>query len=214
MPYKNIIFDLDGTLIDSARSILSSLQAALDAADICPNLPLDQSLIGPPLPQIMAEVLGKEHQERIPEIIERFKAHYDAMGYLNTVVYPGISEMLAQLQQKNIDLYIATNKRIIPTLNILYHLKWNGYFKKVYSLDYFTPAVADKSTMLARVCDDLNNDIKDLVYVGDRSEDAEAAKKNRMPFLSASWGYGEKVVNIGCDGVLISPEQIINFAET
>jgi phosphoglycolate phosphatase len=193
MPYKSIIFDLDGTLIDSAPSILSSLQAALGAAAICPNRPLDQNLIGPPLAQIMAEVLGDEHQERIPEIIELFKVHYDTTGYLNTIFYPGIPEMLAQLQKKNIDLYIATNKRITPTLKILNHLGWSGFFKEVYSLDYFKPAVADKATMLARVVSDLNYCVNDLVYVGDRSEDAEAAQKNSIPFLFASWGYGEGV---------------------
>lgn len=206
MPFKSIIFDLDGTLIDSAPSILSSLQAALAAAAICPNRPLDQNLIGPPLAQIMAEVVGDEHQERIPEIMELFKVHYDTTGYLNTIFYPGIPEMLAQLQKKKIDLYIATNKRITPTLKILNHLGWSGFFKGVYSLDHFKPAVADKSTMLARVVYDLNYCVNDLVYVGDRSEDAEAAKKNRIPFLFASWGYGEGVGSPTCKNL----ETLIN----
>lgn len=208
MPYKSIIFDLDGTLIDSAPSILSSLQAALGAAAICPNRPLDQNLIGPPLEKIIAEVLGDEHQERISEIIELFKVHYDTTGYLNTIFYPGIPEMLTQLQKKNIDLYIATNKRITPTLKILNHLGWSGFFKEVYSLDYFTPAVADKSTMLSRILKDLEKDAHDLVYVGDRAEDVVAANKNSIPFLWVTWGYGEGVGNTEKIGVLNYPAQI------
>jgi phosphoglycolate phosphatase len=156
----------------------------------------------------MAEVLGDEHQERIPEIIELFKVHYDTNGYLNTVVYPGIQEMLIKLKQKNIDLYIATNKRIAPTQSILNLLGWTDFFKKVYALDYFQPAVPDKSTMLSSILKDLEKDAHDLVYVGDRAEDAVAANKYSISFLWASWGYGEGVGNMEKIGVLNYPDQI------
>lgn len=211
MSYKTIVFDLDGTLIDSASSILNSLQAALDAAVIYPRRALDRSLIGPPLPQITAEVLPNDQQERIPEIIWRFKEHYDTTGYLNTTPYHGITEILTKLQEKDINLYIATNKRITPTLKILSHLGWSGFFEEVYSLDYFTPAVADKSSMLSRVCLDLNIDVNGLVYVGDRTEDAKAAKKNNMPFLYASWGYGDDLVDFRIARALNSPNDIFNY---
>ena len=208
MPKDSIIFDLDGTLIDSAASILASLQVVFDEASILPSQALNENLIGPPLQQIILEVLGDEHHDSIPELIKRFKFHYDTNGYLNTVVYTGIQEMLVKLKHKNIDLYIATNKRIAPTQSILNHLGWTDFFKKVYALDYFQPALPDKSTMLSRILKDLEKDAHDLVYVGDRAEDAIAANKNSIPFLWATWGYGEGVGNTEKIGVLNYPDQI------
>jgi phosphoglycolate phosphatase len=209
MSKPSIIFDLDGTLIDSAPSILSSLQAALNDASVTPCQPLSQSLIGPPLPQIISHVLGEEQQASIPDVIEYFKRHYDTQGYQSSVVYPGIQDLLEQLKQTDIDLYIATNKRIAPTKSILNYLGWNDYFKKVYALDCFRPAVLDKSSMLSRVVDDAKKKSKDLIYVGDREEDADAAKENKMPFLWASWGYGEYVAAMGVGAILNFPDQIL-----
>lgn len=208
MTKPSVIFDLDGTLIDSAPSILSSLQAALDEASVTPHHPLSQSLIGPPLPQIISDVLGKEQQDRIPDVIEYFKRHYDTQGYKSSVAYPGIQDLLEKLKQTDIDLYIATNKRIKPTRSILNHLGWNDYFKEVYALDCFRPAVLDKTTMLSNVVNELKKDSNDLIYVGDRTEDADAARENRMQFLWASWGYGE-CETIRIDDLLNFPDQII-----
>jgi len=208
MALRSIIFDLDGTLIDSAPSILNSLQIALSEASVTPIQPLSQNLIGPPLPQIIAEVIVKEQQSSIPDIIARFKKQYDTIGYRSAFVYPGIQDMLEQLKQKDFDLYIATNKRIAPTRNILNHLGWQSFFKEVYALDYFEPAVPDKSTMLSRIVDTLKQDANRLVYVGDRSEDFEAAKLNQIPFLWATWGYEKSTKEKDVTSVLESPNEL------
>lgn len=213
MPQPSVIFDLDGTLIDSAPSILSSLKAALNEVSVTTVRPLSHSLIGPPLPQIVSEVLGKEQHARIPDVIECFKRHYDTHGYQSSVAYPGIQDLLEQLRQTNVDLYIATNKRIVPTQSILNYLGWNHYFKKVYALDCFRPAVADKSTMLSRVIQNLKRDSTELVYVGDRFEDFQAAEINLIPFLWASWGYGSRKSMGRIQTVLNSPMDLIQLTK-
>jgi phosphoglycolate phosphatase len=209
MHKQSIIFDLDGTLIDSASSILESLKAVFDEALIAPKTSFEKGLIGPPVPHIIAELLGDEHVHCVAELVERFKFHYDTLGYLNTEVYSGVEDALQSLCELNINLYIATNKRIAATRKILDHLGWTEFFKEVYALDYFDPLLSDKSTMLSRIVHDLKLDPSDLIYVGDRSEDAESAHKNSISFCWASWGYGDSIQNELAVSVLESPKDLL-----
>jgi phosphoglycolate phosphatase len=206
-----IIFDLDGTLIDSAPSILNSLKAALDENLVSPLFEPTHSLIGPPLQQIISEILPTQQHVHIPKVIESFKRHYDTYGYLSTTVYPGIQDLLEELIRKKINLYIGTNKRITATSKILDHLGFTNYFKKVYTLDSFPSITQDKSVMLSKIKLILSRNESGVFYVGDRIEDAEAAYNNGLQFLYASWGYGDKIECIRNECILKSPEDILSI---
>lgn len=181
-----IIFDLDGTLIDSAPSILASMHAAFDAAGLRPVRPLAHDLIGPPLHETLAALLPGEHASQVPRLADLFKAHYDATGYRDTRVYEGVGDMLQELQRHGCRLWIATNKRILPTRRIVDHLEWGGLFEEVHALDAFTPPLRGKSAMLAALHSRLHTP---PLYVGDRPEDATAAAQAGLPFLLVAWGY-------------------------
>lgn len=189
---KAIVFDLDGTLIDSSPSILAGFAAAFAEEGIRPVMPLDASIIGPPLKETLALLAGAQDSDNalIDRLADRFKAHYDASGYRETVVFPGIHDMLLALQAQGHPLHIATNKRLHPTLKILQHLGWSALFGKVRALDAWQPPVKNKSDMIARLLSELDIDAEHCLYVGDRNEDASAAAANMMPFAFAAWGYG------------------------
>jgi phosphoglycolate phosphatase len=191
MKVHTVIFDLDGTLIDSAPSILSSMRAAFDQVGIEPIKPLTYELIGPPLNELFINLLNEEYKEKLPKLLEEFKRNYDESGYKGTIIYESVTEMLDVLRQMNLKLYIATNKRILPTLKILNHLKWEDRFEGVYALDYFYPIMKNKTELLLHLYKNLPNITNGAVYVGDRPEDAEAAKGAGFPFLWAVWGYGQ-----------------------
>ena len=203
MTVRDIVFDLDGTLIDSAPSILASMQAAFDQAGIAPGAPLTPALIGPPLAQTLRSLLPDDEAHALPGLVEGFKRHYDAAGYRESQVYLGVPEMLAALGRMPLRLHIATNKRIAPTRRIVEHLGWGGFFTGVYALDFYTPALAHKTAMLQRLRASLADPAP--IYVGDRAEDAEAAQASGMPFLWAPWGYGGDSVAVPADRVLRSP---------
>lgn len=187
---KSVIFDLDGTLIDSAPGILACFDRILRDVGISPRLPLDSRLIGPPLRQTLKVLTGIEEEDELCHLVARFKVYYDSSGYLETLVYEGIEELLALLHHRGIPLAIATNKRRIPTLKILAHLGWEHYFRLVGSLDTPNPAHPDKASLIAAMIEELNLPPTRTLYVGDKHDDGLAAEANHMPFAAAAWGYG------------------------
>lgn len=188
--YQHVIFDLDGTLIDSAPAILASFRAAFAAAGREPAVAIDESIIGPPLAETLAHLSGTSEPAVIADLAQRFAAVYDTTGLLETAAYPGVGEMLRDLSARGQRLHIATNKRIHPTRKILAHLGWDGFFDNVYALDLFTPRLPDKAAMIARLLADRAIAAGSAVYVGDREEDGLSADANGLPFLAATWGYG------------------------
>ena len=204
---RGVIFDLDGTLIDSAASILTSLNAALDSLGLRSRHLLTPEIIGPPLDQALALILDEQDAHRMRDVRLSFMAHYDEYGYKETRVYDEIDRLLRYLSTASIKLFIATNKRMLPTRLIVNHLGWGSYFQEIYTLDRYSPVLTTKSALLAKVVGELRHNIYDLVYVGDRSEDEEAATANELSFIRASWGYGSwrakpersKIVNTPLD---------------
>ncbi|MBS0512845.1 MAG: HAD hydrolase-like protein [Proteobacteria bacterium] len=188
--YPHVLFDLDGTLIDSAPAILASYREAFAAAGRAPIIPIDAGIVGPPLLETLEMLTGSTDPALIGELAAHFKASYDTTGYLQTAPYDGVGAMLARLAAGGCRLAIATNKRLHPTRLILQHLGWAAHFDAVYALDMFEPRLPDKATMIARLMADRGIPPDAAVYVGDRSEDGESADANHLPFLAATWGYG------------------------
>lgn len=188
--YAHVLFDLDGTLIDSAPAILASYRDAFAAAGREPVVPIDTSIVGPPLLETLQRLAGTTDTQVIEPLAAGFKASYDTTGYRQTAAYEGVGEMLQRLTDAGCTLSIATNKRLLPTRLILAHLGWADHFAIVYALDLFEPRLPHKAAMIARLMQDRAIARDQAVYVGDRSEDGESADANGLAFIAATWGYG------------------------
>ncbi|MFZ2267688.1 MAG: HAD hydrolase-like protein [Azonexus sp.] len=188
--HPHILFDLDGTLIDSAPAILASFREAFARTGIAPARSINESVIGPPLVETLQLLSGSDDPALIARLVEAFKASYDSEGYKATAAFAGVGELLAELAGAGLTLSIATNKRLHPTRLILDHLGWSGHFAHVYALDLFTPRLPDKAAMIARLLADQNIAREQAIYIGDRSEDGESADANGLPFIAVTWGYG------------------------
>jgi phosphoglycolate phosphatase len=188
--YPHILFDLDGTLIDSAPAILASFHDAFAQTGIAPVRAIDASVIGPPLTETLQLLSGSDDPALVARLAEAFKASYDSEGYKATAAYAGVGALLAELAGAGLSLSIATNKRIHPTRLILAHRGWSDFFSHVYALDLFTPRLPDKAAMIGRLLADQAIAKDQAIYIGDRSEDGESADANGLPFIAVTWGYG------------------------
>lgn len=188
-----IIFDFDGTLIDSAPGILATYSEVLSNERISPAVPLDQNLIGPPLQPTMAKLLGDELAIRKPELltqlVEKFKLHYAITGITHTLAYPGADETLQALHDRGKTLYLATNKRVSPTLALIEKFGWQEHFALVYCIDSRTPAYLDKTAMLRQLLLENNLNAQQCLYIGDTHGDYLSARACNIEFLAALWGY-------------------------
>jgi phosphoglycolate phosphatase len=189
---KNVIFDLDGTLIDSADSILTGLKATTKKFGFEPALPLNVKLVGPPLKQTIQKLVGDQANIDLNILVDDFKNYYDTEGFKASAAYPGMEKLLGELYQLGIRMYLATNKRLEPTLNIINYFNWASLFEEIYAIDRFVDApFSDKAEMIGCLIQKESIDKKSTIYVGDRFEDYEAAVVNSINYILVDWGYGD-----------------------
>ncbi|MDR2207516.1 MAG: HAD hydrolase-like protein [Azoarcus sp.] len=186
----HVVFDLDGTLIDSAEAILAGFRGAFSLCGLTPVRSIEADIVGPPLGETLRLLAGNDDPDLIARLTDAFKHSYDTGGALKTEAYPGIGDMLRALRAAGMKLSIATNKRIHPTRLIIEHLGWADIFTSIHALDILVPPLPNKAAMLGRLLIEEEVDIRRAVYVGDRFEDFEAARVNDLPFIAATWGYG------------------------
>jgi phosphoglycolate phosphatase len=211
-----LIFDLDGTLIDSAESVLGSLAFAFSSCGITPVGRLDPGIIGPPLPEMVRDLAGVDDRGTLDRLIEAFRLDYDEVGCLCARPFPGSETLLQMARSRGIPAHLVTNKRQIPTLRILDRLGWRPLLGLVYCPDTLEgTAPWTKSALLGHLCKTASLSPARCLYVGDRVEDQRAAEENGLGFCWASWGgwnSSDKVTpSVAPPFVLSDPAEIVPF---
>ena len=186
---KAWIFDFDGTLVHSEAAITQCFQRitqklAPHRLDVAKNV-----LIGPPLRQTVAEILGDPEHPLIDEFVSAFIRMHDDDVLHHTTAYPSVHETLASLHQQGEKMAIATNKRLAPTVKILQHFSWEKFFLFVECSDG-EALMRDKGQMIQTI-QEKNSIFKDANFVGDTVGDAVGANSSSTPFVKASYGYGK-----------------------
>lgn len=208
-----IVFDLDGTLIDSAEGILASMAASLASHGLAPIVPLEPALIGPPLLATLAQITGSSNHVLLQKLAQEFKDRYDSEGYRLTRPYAGIHDLLQSLRASGRRLYIATNKRLRPTLLIIEHLGWGDLFATIGCPDMRQPAYPNKSEMLADLLSDAGVAPTDALMVGDTDGDRRTAEECGLRYLHVTWGYGAPADNCPVQGIYRSPQQLLSHLQ-
>lgn len=185
-----VVFDLDGTLIDSAPDIHAASNRIMAELGHPPlSLPEVQAYVGKGLPNLVARLL--EHHGQAPDgpllapTIARFETEYLTAHSL-THPYPGVIAALDALQAKGAALGLCTNKPIAPTRAVLDHLNLTPRFAAILGGDSLPIRKPDPEHLHATAR--LINRPR-LIYVGDSEVDAECARAAQVPFLLFTKGY-------------------------
>jgi phosphoglycolate phosphatase len=187
---SSVVFDLDGTLVDSADDIIECLQQAFVTAGISLSIPLTRNHIGPPLTEIIRTVQSGIGDESVTAVVEEFRILYDNGTLQKTVLKNGVAKVLSKLSSMGIDLYVATNKPIIPTKKILYNNRLD-MFVDVVTPDSTTADNLDKTGMLAHLQRRWAIDPDGCLMVGDTSSDVYASRNCGIRSVALLDGYGE-----------------------
>lgn len=182
-----VIFDLDGTLTDSAPGIVASFMHALEAVGAeLPSGDLTTRIVGPPMHLTMAALgLG----DRTEAAVAAYRGDYTRRGWAMNTMFDGVGDLLCDLRAAGVRLAIATSKAEPTATRILAHFGILDCFDVVAGASVDGTRAA-KSEVLAHALQQLGPLPERVVMVGDRSHDVEGAAEHGIATIVVGWGYG------------------------
>ena len=210
-PRHAVLFDLDGTLLDSIPDLAEACQRMMRELGHPPHdLETIRSFVGKGMVNLVTRCLGDASAEAIDAAVAVFRRHYAAVNGDATTLYPGVVPALEALAARGVPLACVTNKPAAFTEPLLARCGIADYFAVTVSGD----TLAEKKphpAPLQHACRLLGVAPAAALMVGDSANDAEAARAAGMPVLLVTYGYseGRPVDSIDCDGLLSSLEDVL-----
>jgi phosphoglycolate phosphatase-like HAD superfamily hydrolase len=182
-----VIFDLDGTLTDSAEGIVASFLHALSHVGApLPDGDLAAHIVGPPMDETFRAMELGDHTD---SAIAAFRSEYGTRGWAMNTLFDGIAPLLGDLDAAGVRLAVATSKLEPTARRILTHFGLDGYFEVIAG------ACPDgtrktKEEVLAHALEQLKPLPERVLMVGDRSHDVDGAAAHGIDTVVVGWGYG------------------------
>lgn len=193
-----IVFDLDGTLVDSAPEIVAAMEQAWSTLEKAP-FPRERFRIGPPLMDIMRDLGAADPAA----VATAFRARYDASDFSGSPPFAGVVDLVAELQRRA-PIAVATNKRAAPAHKIL--KRWfPERFARIATIDLIdaVPGTYSKADMLRT--------LGAAVLVGDTVGDIRSAREAGVRIVAVTWGYdtAETLEKAGPDALVSDPSALL-----
>lgn len=190
---KAILFDLDGTLLDTSKGVIES---AIFAAKQLGYEELPHStmmtFIGPPIQDSFKQYYHSD-DETAQKAANIFRSYYLENATTDANVYPGVYELMKELNKRKVKIAVATYKREDIALKILKNFKLDLYCDVIHGADNFNKLT---KTDIINIClNEIDIDRKEIAFVGDTEHDAVGALKAGVSFIGVTYGLGFKSDN-------------------
>lgn len=207
-----IIFDLDGTLIDSSRDLAISMNATRERFGMPPLDPaLIYSYVGNGAAVLVRKALGANaSEELVQEGLKFFLQFYRAHALEHTHLYEGVREMLAELAEMGNQMAVLTNKPARISFDIIAALGLQSYFLRVYGGDSFATKKPDAAGVMA-LMEEAGAAVTRTLLVGDSGVDVRTARNAGVRSCGVTWGFQPEAFQLDPPDVLIhEPRELPN----
>ena len=211
MKYKAVIWDLDGTLLDTLEDLKNSVNYGLDGFSM-PNITLEMTrrFVGNGVGRLIELAVPKGTDKETEEkVLERFKGHYEEHSLDATKPYDGVVEVLKALKEKGYKLAIVSNK-IENAVGELAEKFFTGLIDVAIGE---TPDVPKKPApdMIFKALDRLGVEKEEAVFIGDSDVDVATGINSGLDMLTVLWGFRdeEELVEASAKIFVRKPEEIL-----
>ena len=212
--YELIIFDVDGTLLDTSEGVLAAVEYTIEKMKLKKLNKEDMlKFIGPPIQDSFQNIYNLKG-DILQEIADIFRNRYSYVELLKAKPYNKIYETLDELKSLGIEMAIATYKRDDYALKIIKNFGFDKYTNIMYGSDHYN--VLKKSDLIKKcILDSKCTDCSKIVMVGDTSQDAIGAQKNGIDFIGVTYGFGYNKASIKENNLNIkfikTPDELLRY---
>lgn len=211
--YETILFDLDGTITDSAPGVMNSFHYALNRFGIEPRTHAElKRVVGPPLKYSFHTFYGVP-EDKVPEILKIYQSYYEPRGMFENSVFPGMEELFRRLRAAGRRLVVASSKRQDGVDAVMAHFKLDRYFDLMAGSDESAGRV-EKADVIRYIIDTLHmTDPNAAILVGDRRYDVEGALPFGIATVGVLHGYGteEELREAGAAYIVRDAWELMDF---
>jgi phosphoglycolate phosphatase len=207
---RAIIYDFDGTLVDSADDILLCLHQALQAQGLKAPPSMGRTWIGPPIAEILDKSGIPMDTSIRDSVVSSFRELYDHSSMANTKPYEGALNMLTRSKELGIRMFVATNKPIEPT-RLLVRKWFSDFFETLVCVDSMPGRRLSKTEMVTILLHSQDLDPSETWVVGDGTNDIEAAIRCGCLPVGVAFGYGDpsELLRAGASRILSSLDELL-----
>jgi phosphoglycolate phosphatase len=213
--YDTVIFDLDGTLLNTLEDLTDSVNYALALYGFpCRRMDEVRSFIGNGVGNLMGlSISGGFDNPQYEKCLVDFRNHYSENLQNKTGPYKGIMELLEQLSKEKYKLAIVSNKfdKGVKGLNQVYF----GEYIKVAIGESESVAKKPAPDTVLKALEELGSTSDKAIYVGDSEVDAKTAKNSGIMFVGVTWGFRDREVleQEGAEYIIDSPQELLEIID-
>ena len=212
--YDYVIFDFDGTVVDTGEGILKSLQYSFkEMGKEVPSFDELKKFIGPPIHYSYTTYYGVSEEE-VGMYIKKYRERYRAKGIYECALYEGFPGVLDSLHEMDIKVGIASSKPISLIYDVADFLGVTEKFDTIVGVQTDDSNHSSKTGLILEAMEKLNVDDKSRVLmVGDRLYDIDGAVGAEVKSCGVLWGYGseQEFLNHNADYVVSDTEELLKI---